>query len=144
MKNKNYFFNSRQPSDLLNEINTTPLVDVMLVLLIIFLITVPVVNSSVDVALPKEVNNPRDITKKNIVLTVSADGNFYIANKPFNHDSSTVLDVYLNEIAVLEPQPELHLKIDKELLFEDLNKIMKLLQEHGIKKIAFLADPQVE
>ena len=116
----------------------------MLVLLIIFLITVPVVNSSVDVSLPKEVNNPRDITKKNLVLTFSANGSFYIGSKSFNLDSSQVLEVYLNEISVLEPQPELHLKIDKDLLFEDLNKIMKLLQEHGIKKIAFLADPQVE
>ncbi len=141
MKKKNNFFNYRQSSELLNEINTTPLVDVMLVLLIIFLITVPVVNSSVDVSLPKEVNNPRDITKKNLVLTVSANGSFYIGTKSFNLDSSQVLEVYLNEISVLEPQPELHLKIDKDLLFEDLNKIMKLLKEYGIKKIAFLADP---
>ena len=144
MKKTYKFFNYRQSSELLNEINTTPLVDVMLVLLIIFLITVPVVNSSINVSLPKEVNNPRDITKKNLVLTVSSNGNFYIGTKSFNLESSQVLEVYLNEISVLKPQPELHLKIDKDLLFEDLNKIMKLLQEHGIKKIAFLANPHME
>ena len=86
----------------------------------------------------------QDITKKNLVLTVSANGSFYIGTKSFNLDSSQVLEVYLNEISLLDPQPELHLKIDKELLFEDLDKIMKLLQMHGIKKIAFLADPFVE
>ena len=128
--------------ELLNEINTTPLVDVMLVLLIIFLITIPVVNSSVDVNLPRENNKLRNVYVDSIVVSASRSGKVYIGNRTFDINSDVItFQDYVSELSSLNPQPEIHIRADKEILFQNLGKLMQLLQTYGIKKIAFLTEP---
>ena len=137
-------FDDSSANELLNEINTTPLVDVMLVLLIIFLITIPVVNSSVDVNLPIENNKLRNVNVDSIIITASRSGNIYIGNKTFDINSDDIFENYVKELSLLNPQPEIHIRADKEILFHNLGKIMKLLQMYGIKRIAFLTDPTTD
>ncbi len=137
-------FDDSSANDLLNEINTTPLVDVMLVLLIIFLITIPVVNSSMDVNLPRENNKLRNVNVDSIIITASRSGNIYIGNKTFDINSDDTFENYVKELSLLNPQPEIHIRADKEILFHNLGKIMKLLQMYGIKRIAFLTDPTTD
>mgnify|MGYP002877065356 CR=1 FL=1 len=134
-------FDDSSSDELLNEINTTPLVDVMLVLLIIFLITIPVVNSSVDVNLPRENNKLRNVYVDSIVVSASRSGRVYIGDRIFDVNSDDTFNDYIKELASLEPQPEIHIRADKEILFQNLGKLMKLLQFYGIKRIAFLTDP---
>ncbi|OUW00942.1 MAG: hypothetical protein CBD16_06040 [Betaproteobacteria bacterium TMED156] len=142
IKQKKFNTHNSSNAEVLNEINTTPLVDVMLVLLIIFLITIPVVNSSINVSLPKEINKPRNVNTENLVLTISSNGEFILGNSKFKINNGSGFKDYVREIAILTPQPEIHLKVDKELLFEDLGYILKLLESNGIKRIAFLTEPK--
>ena len=134
-------FDDSSSYELLNEINTTPLVDVMLVLLIIFLITIPVVNSSVDVNLPRENNKLRNVYVDSIVVSASRSGRVFIGDRTFDINSDDTFNNYIKELSSLEPQPEIHIRADKEILFQNLGKLMKLLQFYGIKRIAFLTDP---
>ena len=134
-------FDDSSSDELLNEINTTPLVDVMLVLLIIFLITIPVVNSSVDVNLPRENNKLRNVYVDSIVVSASRSGRVFIGDRTFDINSDDTFNNYIKELSSLEPQPEIHIRADKEILFQNLGKLMKLLQFYGIKRIAFLTDP---
>jgi len=141
LKTKRITLNKLATTELLNEINTTPLVDVMLVLLIIFLITIPVVSSSVDVNLPKEENKLRNVDVQSIVLTAANSGQIKIGKMNFVSNSDNFFRDYINEIASVNPQPEIHIRADKEMLFRDLGALLKLLQNSGIKKIAFLTEP---
>lgn len=131
-------------SDLLNEINTTPLVDVMLVLLIIFLITIPVVGSSIDVNLPAENNTFRNLETDSVVITALSSGVFVVGETSFNTNTDNFLQDYFRELALIKPQPEVHIRADKDMLFESLGQLLKLLQVSGIKKVAFLTEPSKE
>ena len=131
-------------SDLLNEINTTPLVDVMLVLLIIFLITIPVVGSSIDVNLPVENNTFRNLETDSVVITALSSGVFVVGETSFNTNTDNFLQDYFRELALIKPQPEVHIRADKDMLFESLGQLLKLLQVSGIKKVAFLTEPSKE
>src|SRR5215470_5036087 len=93
-------------------INTTPLVDVMLVLLIIFLITIPVITKTVKVDLPKAVNIPTQTKPENITIAVDKDGNIYWNQNKMA--SRAVLLGYIKEAAVKVPQPEIHIRADKD------------------------------
>ena len=123
----------------MSEINTTPLVDVMLVLLIIFLITVPVITQSVKVELPKAANIPTQTKPENINIAVDRDGNVYwnTARVP---DQAALLD-RIKTVAVMNPQPEIHVRGDKHTQYEAIGRVMVTCQRGGIQKIGFLTEP---
>ena len=124
--------------DLVSAINTTPLVDVMLVLLIIFLITIPVVIQSVPVELPKERNLPTQTKPENIVIAVDKDGTVFWNNQTV--DEAKLLE-RLKEIAVRQPQPEVHIRGDKEGRYEFVGRVVFACQRAGILKIGFITEP---
>ncbi len=121
-------------------INTTPLVDVMLVLLIIFLITVPVVIKNVPVELPNARNIPTQTKPENIVIAVDKDENIYWDTTliPTNEE----LIQRLEQKAVIVPQPEVHIRGDKDVRFEAIGRVVYDCQKAGILKVGFLTEPQ--
>ena len=120
-------------------INTTPLVDVMLVLLIIFLITIPVVTHTVPVKLPEERNQPSQTKPKDIVIAVDKEGQIYWANAPVP-DLPTLLD-RLKVEAVKVPQPEVHIRGDQEARYQTIGQVVFTCQRAGIAKIGFITEP---
>ncbi|MDZ7814376.1 ExbD/TolR family protein [Ideonella sp.] len=120
-------------------INTTPLVDVMLVLLIIFLITVPVVTQSVNLTLPKEINIPTQTKPENVLLAVSKDGDVYWGIKKYPDVDTLVAD--LKKEAVKDPQPEVHIRGDEAVRYESIGKLMVAVQRAGIAKVGFITEP---
>src|SRR5512137_2066612 len=113
-------------------INTTPLVDVMLVLLIIFLITIPVITKTVPLSLPKAVNIPTQTKPENITIAVDRDGNIYWNEKKMANRQ--VLLGYIKEAAVRVPQPEIHIRADKDTRYEFVGRVMYAIQRGGIVK----------
>jgi biopolymer transport protein ExbD len=124
--------------ELNSTINTTPLVDIMLVILIIFLITVPVVIKTVPVELPKASNVPTQTKPENIVIAVSADGKVYW-NDGVLPDNATLL-AKLKEVAVLPEQPEIHIRGDKESRYEYVGRVIYYAQRAGIRKVGFITE----
>ncbi|QHI97123.1 biopolymer transporter ExbD [Xylophilus rhododendri] len=124
--------------EVMNEINMTPLVDVMLVLLIIFIITVPVMKNSVPIDLPRATAQPEDIKPETIRLSVAGDGT-YFWNEGAIPDEQ--LEPRLASEAGHQPQPELHIKGDRNVRYERVAKAMAAAQQAGIKKIGFVTDP---
>jgi len=125
---------------LLATINTTPLVDVMLVLLIIFLITIPVVNSSIAVALPREQIQPAQEQPGNVILTVDARGAVYWFDTPLA--DVQVLQERLGRLAQQQPQPELHIRADARADYEAIGQVVYAAQKAGIARIGFLTQPR--
>ena len=125
--------------EVVSAINTTPLVDVMLVLLIIFLITIPVVIQTVPLTLPKERNQPTQTKPENIVIAVSRDGDIFWNNQPVP-DENKLLE-RLKEIAVRKPQPEVHIRGDKEGRYEFVGRVVFACQRAGILKVGFITEP---
>jgi biopolymer transport protein ExbD len=123
----------------MSNINTTPLVDVMLVMLIIFLITIPVINKSVKVDLPKAVNIPTQTKPENITISVNKDGQIFWNDKSIPN-METLLD-NIKTAAVKKPQPELHIRGDKDTRFEAIGRVMYMVQRGGIVKVGFLTEP---
>jgi len=123
----------------MSNINTTPLVDVMLVLLIIFLITIPVINKTVKVELPKAVNIPTQTKPENITIAVDKDGQVYWNDKAVPN-MQALLD-NIKSAAVKKPQPELHIRGDKDTRFEAIGRVMYMVQRGGIVKVGFLTEP---
>jgi biopolymer transport protein ExbD len=120
-------------------INTTPLVDVMLVLLIIFLITIPVINKTVKVDLPKAVNIPTQTKPENITVAVDKSGNIFWNDKSMpNRDA---LLTYVKAAALTKPQPEVHFRADKDAKYEAVGRVLYALQRGGIVKVGFLTEP---
>ena len=127
--------------EVVSAINTTPLVDVMLVLLIIFLITIPVVTTSIPVRLPKETNEVRETKPENIVLSVDVKGGIYwndlkIAN------TNALID-RLKKIAVLVPQPEVQIRGDGDAKYDSVGRIVYACQRAGIAKVGFITEPPI-
>ncbi len=127
--------------EVISTINTTPLVDIMLVLLIIFLITIPVVTTSIPVQLPKERNEIRETKPENIVLSVDQAGRIYwndlrIAN-------TNVLIDRLKKISVLTPQPEVQIRGDGGAQYDSVGRIIYACQRAGIAKVGFITEPPV-
>jgi biopolymer transport protein ExbD len=120
-------------------INTTPLVDVMLVLLIIFLITIPVVTQSIAMSLPKETNLARQTRPENIEISVSKEGDVYWNAQPVA-DNATLVDK-LKAVAVLNPQPEVHIRGDEKARYESVGRVVLACQRAGILKISFVTEP---
>jgi biopolymer transport protein ExbD len=128
-------------AELNSTINTTPLVDVMLVLLIIFLITIPVITKTVVQNLPKAVNIPTQTKPENITLEVDAKGNIYW-NGQAVPDRTRLLDL-VKTAAVKKPQPELHIRADKDARFEAVGRVIFTIQRGGLVKVGFITEPPV-
>ena len=121
------------------DINTTPLIDVMLVLLIIFLITIPVINKQVPVKLPNAVNIPTQTKPENITIAVDRNGTIYWNNGPLA-DAQALLD-HVKEVAVRKPQPEIHIRADREARYEAVGKVLYAIQRGGVVKVGFITEP---
>ena len=119
-------------------INTTPLVDVMLVLLIIFLITIPVVTQSITLQLPKERNVPTQTKPENILLAVSKDGDVYWNTRKMPDTESVVKALKLE--AVKDPQPEVHIRGDQDARYESVGRLVVACQRAGIGKVGFITE----
>ena len=125
--------------EVVSTINTTPLVDVMLVLLIIFLITIPVVTTSIPVTLPKERNEIRETKPENIVLSVDAQGRIYWND--LRIPTTAALVERLKKISVLTPQPELQIRGDGKAKYDSVGRIIYAAQRAGIAKVGFITEP---
>ncbi|MCB4358818.1 ExbD/TolR family protein [Quatrionicoccus australiensis] len=128
-----------EEDEVLSAINTTPLVDVMLVLLIIFLITIPVVTHTVPVELPKERNQPRVTKPENINISVARDGGVYWNEKRVAGNDELLKQ--LKGIASVEPQPEVQIRGDGGAPYEFVGKVVLACQRAGILKLGFITDP---
>jgi biopolymer transport protein ExbD len=125
--------------DVMNEINMTPLVDVMLVLLIIFIITVPVMKHSVNIDLPRAASAPQDMKPETIRLSVDARGQYFWNEQPLPEEQ---LDARLQAEAARTPQPELHIRGDKEARYERVAQALAAAQRSGMRKIGFITEPK--
>jgi biopolymer transport protein ExbD len=125
--------------EVVSTINTTPLVDVMLVLLIIFLITIPVVTTSIPVQLPKERNEVRETKPENIVISVDLQGRIYWNDLRIN--STQALIDRLKKIAVLTPQPEVQIRGDGGAKYDSVGRVIYACQRAGIAKVGFITEP---
>jgi len=120
-------------------INTTPLVDIMLVLLIIFLITIPVVIKSVAITLPVATNIVTITKPENVTLAVDKAGNYYWNDAPVSNDE--LLEM-LKVVAVKVPQPEVHIRGDRDVRFESIGRVLADLQRSAILKVGFITNPE--
>jgi biopolymer transport protein ExbD len=124
--------------DVMNEINMTPLVDVMLVLLIIFIITVPVMKHAVNIDLPRATNEAQDAKPETVRLTVDAQGTYYLNEAPIEDKD---LAPRFQAAAAQNPQPELHIRGDKAVRYERVAQAMAAAQVSGLRKIGFITEP---
>ena len=125
--------------EVMNEINMTPLVDVMLVLLIIFIITVPVMKHTVNIDLPRATNQPQDTRPETIRLSVDSEGVYYW-NEARVDDAD--LPLRLQAEGMKQPQPELHIRGDKSVRYERVAQAMAAAQQAGLRKIGFVTEPK--
>ncbi len=131
-------YRSKDEDSVMSEINTTPLVDVMLVLLIIFLITIPVVTTSIKVDLPKETNSVRETKPENIVVSVDGAGKIFWFDTPV---SSAELGKRMAGVALRQPQPEVQIRGDGRADYKSVGQIVTAAQAAGIAKIGFITEP---
>ena len=124
--------------EVMNEINMTPLVDVMLVLLIIFIITVPVMKHSVNVDLPQASSQREEVKPETLNLSVDASGNYFINE---SRVSEADLPALLQAEAARQPQPDLHIRGDKAVRYERVAQAMAMAQQAGLRKIGFITEP---
>ena len=131
---------SEKDDEIMNEINTTPLVDVMLVLLIIFLITIPVVTTSIKVDLPKEKNAVRETKPENVIISVDVKGKIFLYDTPIKNSDDLLQR--MKKFAVMKPQPEVQIRGDGKSDFESVGRVMYAVQRAGITKVGFITEPQ--
>ena len=125
--------------DVMNEINMTPMVDIMLVLLIIFIITVPVMKHAVNIDLPRATNEPELIKPANVVLSVNAEGAYFLDGAQVKDEE---LAPRLKSAAAQNPQPDLHIRGDKAVRYERVAQAMAAAQQAGLRKIGFITEPK--
>ena len=130
-----------EEQEMMSTINTTPLVDVMLVLLIIFLITIPVITKTIPMTLPKAVNIPTQTKPENITVAVDVKGNIYW-NQSLVPNREALLE-HVKEAAVRKPQPELHIRADREARYENVGRVINSIQRGGIVKVGFITEPEL-
>ena len=128
-----------EEDQVVSTINTTPLVDVMLVLLIIFLVTIPVITTSIQVTLPKETVEVRETKPENITISVDVNGRIYW-NELYIANTAALVE-RLKKIAVLNPQPELQIRGDGGATYEGVGRVVYAAQRAGIAKIGFITEP---
>ncbi|MBC7780635.1 MAG: biopolymer transporter ExbD [Proteobacteria bacterium] len=127
-----------ETDEVMNEINMTPLVDVMLVLLIVFIITVPVMQHAVNIDLPRANNQPVEAKPETVRLSVDASGAYYWNESAI---ADTDLLAMLKGAAARAPQPTLHIRGDKEVRYERVAQAMSAAQQAGLRKIGFVTEP---
>ncbi len=134
-------FNKSRGADdaLMSDINTTPLVDVMLVLLIIFLITIPAVNTSIAVRLPKESNQIRQTQAENLIISVDASGTAYWFDAKLNNPQA--LQSKLDAIKAMAVKPEVHIRGDAHANYDTIGQVVYALQAAGVTRIGFITQP---
>lgn len=120
-------------------INTTPLVDIMLVLLIIFLITIPVIRNTIPVNLPNAVNIPTTTKPENIVIYVTQNGDIYWNLTKVASEQDLVQRVIA--VAVEKPQPEVHIRADKNVAYSAIGRVLYAIQRGGVVKVGFITEP---
>ncbi|HUN25341.1 MAG TPA: biopolymer transporter ExbD [Steroidobacteraceae bacterium] len=120
-------------------INTTPLVDIMLVLLIIFLITIPVIRNTIPVHLPSAVNIPTQTKPENITIAVTANGDIYWDTHLV--PTSAALIAKVAQAAVIKPQPEIHIRADRDARYASIGRVLYAIQRGGIVKVGFITEP---
>ena len=130
---------SDNTDEVMGEINMIPFIDVMLVLLIVFIITVPVMKHSVTIELPKASNEPEDTKPQTLSLAVQADGAYFIDDAPVPDGE---LPNLFTKAAARNPQPDLHIRGDKDVRYERVAKAMAAAQQAGLKKIGFITEPE--
>ena len=124
--------------EVLGEINMIPFIDVMLVLLIVFIITVPVMKHAVNVELPKATNEKEVLKPETVRLSVKADGSYWIDDQPVSDDA---MNARLKADAAKQPQPDLHIRGDKDVRYERVAQAMAAAQQAGLHKIGFITEP---
>ncbi len=125
--------------DVISAINTTPLVDVMLVLLIIFLITIPVVTTSIPVALPKERVEIRESKPENVIISVDTKGDVFWYDQKMNTPRELI--DRLKRVSSMKPQPEVQIRGDMAAKYNGVGKVLYACQVAGIVKVAFITEP---
>ena len=130
---------SEADDEIIGTINTTPLVDVMLVLLIIFLITIPVVTTSIKVSLPHEKNLLWETKPENIIISVDAKGHIYLYDTPMKNTAD--LAARMQTLARKEPKPEVQIRGDVKSDFESVGRVLSAVQQAGITKVGFITEP---
>ena len=125
--------------EVMSEINTTPLVDVMLVLLIIFLITIPAVTTSIKLELPKERIEVRETKPENVIISVDKTGNVFWYDQRMPNVNALVDK--LKKVSTLDPQPEVQIRGDLDSPYEGVGKVLYACQRAGIVKVAFITEP---
>ena len=125
--------------ELVSTINTTPLVDIMLVLLIIFLITFPVITKNVPVAVPKAVNIPTQTKPENITISVTGDGDVFWGQFKVQ-DMKTLVERIQRE-AIKVPQPEIHIRADATTDYKNVGKVIAAINRGGVIKVGFITEP---
>ncbi len=130
---------SSDEAEAMSDINVTPLVDVMLVLLIIFIITVPVIIQQVKLQLPIATNVPTQTKPENITIAIDAQGNIYWNTKRLSGQDELKAD--LRTIVRMEPQPEVHIRGDSQVRYQFVGQVLVATQQIGIKKVAFITEP---
>ena len=132
-------FGPQDDDEIIGTINTTPLVDVMLVLLIIFLITIPLVTTSVKVDLPKETNVVRETLPENLIISVDKAGHIFLYDTPVKNGQD--LFERVSKVASRKPQPEVQIRGDGAADFEAVGRVMNAVQRAGIAKVSFITEP---
>jgi biopolymer transport protein ExbD len=128
---------------MMNEINTTPLVDVMLVLLIIFLITIPVITRTIKLELPKAVNLPTETKPENIILAIDKNGQVYWNELRVPREAllDRIKSVTMSAAQEGKTQPEFHLRADKDVRYEFVGRVSVLAPRAGVAKVGFITEP---
>jgi biopolymer transport protein ExbD len=130
---------SSDEDEVMGTINTTPLVDVMLVLLIIFLITIPVVTTSIKVDLPKEANVVREAKPENVIISVNKAGQIFLYDTAIKNPSDLL--ERMKKFSAMKPQPEVQIRGDAQSDFESVGRVMYAVQRAGITKVGFITNP---
>jgi biopolymer transport protein ExbD len=125
--------------EVMNEINMTPMVDIMLVLLIIFIITIPVMKHAVNIDLPRASNEVQNIKPETVRLSVDATGQYFLNETRVADDE---LATQLKAAAAQQPQPDLHIRGDKAVRYERVAQAMAAAQRAGLRKIGFITEPK--
>ena len=126
----------------LSDINTTPLVDVMLVLLIIFLITIPVVTTSIPVKLPSESVQVRETKPDSIIISVDREGRMFWFDAPVRNRNDLL--PRLQAVARMKPQPDVQIRGDQAAQYESVGRVLLECQRAGITKVAFITEPAAQ
>lgn len=132
-------FSDNDSDEMLSEINMVPLIDVMLVLLIVFIITVPVMKHAVNIDLPRASNEKELVKPETVRLSVDADGAYFWNERQLSDDNE--LQGLLAAAAAQEPQPDLHIRGDRAVRYERVAQAMAAAQQAGVKKIGFVTEP---